>query len=62
MKSTTEFGSKSSRSSILTNMETGLLLAQSDSNNLVDLNLLENLTMVYNDDESMAKTDYLLDP
>lgn len=57
----TVFRGKSVRSSIPTNMEMGLLSVQSDSINLVELDLLETLTTV-NGDESMLMTDDLLDP
>jgi len=60
MLSNTEFRDKSTRSSIPTKMETGLLSADSDLINLVELDLLETLTTV-NDDESMEMADDLLD-
>jgi len=56
----TEFRCKSPRYSIPTNMETGLLSADSDSINFVELDLLETSTTV-NGDESMVKADDLLD-
>jgi len=60
MLSNTEFRDKSTRSSIPTIMVTSLLSADSDSINLVDLNLLDTLTTV-NDNGSLVKADDLLD-
>jgi len=60
MQPNTEFKGKYVRSSISTNMETGLLSVQYDSINLVESDMLETLA-TGNGGESMIMADDLLD-